>query len=126
MTSLTKSLLGVVCVVGLTVACTGQKQAAPETTAAAQATADPAGVTTLSGDGFGVAECDSYMKKYIACVDAKVPEAARSALKQAVDQQKAAWQQAAATPAGKAALASACVQAETAAKQAMTAYGCQW
>ncbi|HXY39035.1 MAG TPA: hypothetical protein VEQ10_05165 [Vicinamibacteria bacterium] len=78
-----------------------------------------------AGD-FGVPECDSYMRKYLACIDSKVPEMARAPLKQALDQQKAAWKQAAATPQGKAALASGCSQAEAASKQSMSAYGCQW
>ena len=105
----------------LAFACGGAKeQAAP-----AQA---PAGGTQLSvaqGD-FGVPECDQYMKKYLACIDSKVPQAARAMLKQSLDQSKAAWKQAAATPQGKASLAAACTQAEATAKQSMQMYGCQW
>ena len=62
----------------------------------------------------------------VACIDSKVPEAGRTMLKQGLDQTKAAWKQAAATPQGKAGLAQACVQAEASAKQAMGAYGCAW
>jgi hypothetical protein len=43
-----------------------------------------------------------------------------------LDQTKMAWQQAASTPQGKAGLANACTQADNAAKQAMSAYGCKW
>lgn len=99
----------------MTVACGGDKAAPPATTTA-----------TIADGDFGVPECDAYMKKYVACIDGKVPEAARAMLKQGLDQTKAAWKQAAATPAGKASLAQACVQAETQAKQAMGAYGCAW
>jgi hypothetical protein len=75
---------------------------------------------------FGVPECDSYMQKYLACIDSKVPEAARAQLRQTLEQSKAAWEQAASTAEGRAALASACTQAEAAAKQGMQAYGCAW
>lgn len=101
-------------------ACGGGEKAAPA--------AKPAGGTSLAvaeGD-FGVPECDNYMRKYLACVDGKVPEAARPMLKQALDQSKAALKQAASTPQGKAGLASACTQAEATAKQSMAAYGCEW
>ena len=62
----------------LTLACGGgDKPAAeaprttmPPATMAAPATTMPA---VAAGD-FGVAECDNYMKKYLACVDSKVPE----------------------------------------------------
>jgi hypothetical protein len=73
---------------------------------------------------FGVAECDDYMKKYMACID-KMPEAARAASRQALDQQKAAWKQAAASsPEAKNALATGCKSASDAAKQAMASYNC--
>jgi hypothetical protein len=101
-------------------ACGGGDKAAPG--------AKPAGGTSLAvaeGD-FGVPECDNYMKKYLACIDSKVPDMARPALKQALDQSKAAWKQAASTPQGKASLATACTQAEATAKQSMAAYGCAW
>jgi len=125
-----KSVLGVVCTFALAVSCSsGPKQAAPEshpaaTPAATEARSDNT-LMVAAGD-FGVPECDSYMRKYLACIDSKVPEMARAPLKQALDQQKAAWKQAAATPQGKAALASGCSQAEAASKQSMSAYGCQW
>jgi hypothetical protein len=95
--------------------------AAPATTLAAPATMPP----VASGD-FGVAECDNYMKKYMACVDSKVPEAARGMMRQQLDQTKMAWQQAAATPQGKASLAAGCKQADHASGPTMKAYGCQW
>ncbi|HVO12918.1 MAG TPA: hypothetical protein VMX54_19420 [Vicinamibacteria bacterium] len=125
-----KSVLGFVCVVALAVSCSsGPKQAASESQPAATPAATdakPDNVMTVAAGDFGVPECDSYMKKYLACIDSKVPEMARAPLKQALDQQKAAWKQAAATPQGKAALANGCAQAEAASKQSMAAYGCQW
>jgi hypothetical protein len=114
--------------VAMAVACGGGEKAAdtaaPATTAPA---ASAGGASSIVADGeFGVAECDNYVKKYVGCVESKVPEAARAQMKQAFEQTKAAWKQAAATPAGKAALAQGCTQAEAASKTAMAAYGCQW
>src|SRR5436853_4583400 len=36
-----------------------------------------------SGEKIGVAECDDYIAKYEACVNSKVPEAQRAAMKTA-------------------------------------------
>jgi hypothetical protein len=71
-----------------------------------------------------VAECDDYLNKYQACVDSKVPEAARAGLKQSLDQTRAAWRTAAANPGGKEGLAAACKQMRDGAKASMGAYGC--
>lgn len=98
---------------------------APAATPAAAAAAPPA-ATAAGASGFGVPECDEYITKYLACIDTKVPEAARAMVRQGLDQTKASWQQAAATPQGKQGLAAGCKQATEAAKQAMSAYGCTW
>lgn len=126
--------LGAVCVTALlAAACGGGSQSSQETakpaaapqatTAAAPAAAAP--VAVAAGD-FGVPECDEYVRKYLACIDGKVPEAARGMLKQSLDQTRDAWKKAAATPQGRAGLTAGCTQAMTGAKQAMTVYGCQW
>jgi hypothetical protein len=107
--------------------CGGGEPAQPAASApppAAAATAAPAASTTATE--FGVPECDDYFKKYLACIDSKVPEAARAQVRQGLDQTKAAWKQAAANPDAKAALATGCKQATETAKTAMTAYGCTW
>jgi hypothetical protein len=78
-----------------------------------------------AGD-FGVPECDEYMKKYLACIESKVPEAGRAMLKASLDQQKAAWKQGASTPEGRAALATGCKAAADQTKAAVAAYGCTW
>src|SRR5262245_24035690 len=83
---------------------------APATAAAAPVTAAPAGAPAAGGSEFGVPECDSYVKKYQACVDSKVPESARAMVRQSFDQSRAAWKQAASTPEGRRGLASACAQ----------------
>jgi hypothetical protein len=106
----------------------GEKPAAqaPPTMAAPATTLAPATLPAVAAGDFGVAECDNYMKKYIACVDSKVPEAARAMMRQQLEQTKAAWKQAAATPQGKSGLAMGCQQADQASAPAMKAYGCQW
>lgn len=113
--------------VATTIAC-GEAQAPAKTApaaapAATQAAAAPA---PAAGAEFGVPECDDYMTKYLACVDSKVPEAARAALRQSLDQAKAQWKQAASTPEGKSGLAMACKQMTETAKVSMTAYGCSF
>jgi hypothetical protein len=58
-----------------------------------------------SGDSIGVKECDDYMKMWSDCY--KDP-AVKAAAKPGLDQTVAAWKQAAATPQGKAGLATSC------------------
>ncbi|HXB57005.1 MAG TPA: hypothetical protein VN461_19735 [Vicinamibacteria bacterium] len=96
----------------------GESKPAPASNAGTSAAA-------AAGD-IGVPECDDYIKKYQACIDGKVPETGRATVRQALDQTKAAWKQAAATPQGKAGLATGCKMALDTAKTAMGAYGCTW
>jgi hypothetical protein len=77
-----------------------------------------------TADNVGIAECDDYLTKYQACVDSKVPEGARAALKQSLDQTRAAWRTTLASPGGKDSLAAACKQMHDASKASMSAYGC--
>jgi len=112
-------------------ACSGGGEAAKPAasaaaTAAPAAPASTAAAAATAGAEFGVPECDDYLTKYLACIDSKVPEAARATVRQSLDQTKAAWKQAAATPEGKSALAAGCKAATESAKTAMAAYGCTW
>jgi hypothetical protein len=74
---------------------------------------------------FGVAECDDYVKKYLACLDRMAPDA-RTLARGAFDQTRATWKQAASTDQGRAALATTCRAASDAAAPAMRAQGCSW
>ena len=109
-------------------ACSGGGESArpPAASPQAAAPATTSAAATTAGAEFGVPECDDYFKKYLACIDSKVPEAARAQVRQSLDQTKAAWKQAASTPEAKAALATGCKQATETAKTAMAAYGCTW
>jgi hypothetical protein len=100
----------------------------PATTMAAQpaATAPAAGAATAGTSDFGVPECDSYIRKYLACVDTKVPADQRAMVRQSIEATQAQWKQAASTPQARQSMAATCVQAEAAAKQAMASYGCTW
>ncbi|MCL4819351.1 MAG: hypothetical protein KJ067_09425 [Vicinamibacteria bacterium] len=110
-----------------TLACGGGQSSQPPATTAPAATqaAAPASAPAAGGAAeFGVAECDEYIAKYLACVDSKVPEAMRGMVRQQLDQTKAQWKQAASTPQGKEGLAMGCKAATDAARTAMQAYGC--
>jgi hypothetical protein len=104
----------------------GGESAKPAASAAPTGAASAAPAASTTAAEFGVPECDDYFKKYLACIDSKVPEAARAQVRQSLDQTKAAWKQAASTPDAKAALATGCKQATETAKTAMAAYGCSW
>lgn len=87
----------------------------------------PAATTpqVASAAELGVAECDEYVKKYMACI-AKMPAAAQSAAKATLDQTRDAWRQTASNEAAKPALAASCSAATETARAALTAYGCSW
>ena len=123
------SVLGLGMCAAFTFGCAGESApppATPATTAAAPPAAAPAASSTVADGDFGVPACDQYMRKYVACVDSKVPESSRAMMRQSLDQTKAQWKQAASTPQGRDGLKMACEQAEAAAKQAMAMYGCTW
>jgi hypothetical protein len=118
--------LAVVLVAGLAAACGGASEnpAPAQSAAAPPATTAAAATTPAAGAEFGVAECDDYIRKYLACIDSKVPEAGRAIARQSLDQTKTQWKAAASTPEGKASLATGCRAATDAAKTSMAAYGC--
>jgi hypothetical protein len=99
--------------------------AAPSAPARAAAPATPApAAAAATADSVGIAECDDYLNKYQACVQSKVPEAARATLIQSLDQTRAAWRTTLAAPGGKDSLAAACKQMRDATRASMSAYGC--
>ncbi len=78
---------------------------APKPAAAPAPAAKPA--STPDKGVIGVPECDQYLEKMEDCLS-KMPEAAREASRSAMQQSRDAWAQAAATPAGKEGLKTAC------------------
>ncbi len=109
-----------------------QKEATPPATPAPGATpaaptaapATPTAAPVAVADSVGVAECDDYLKKYEACLSAKVPESVKATLQQSLAQTRAAWKSAAATDAGKQGLTMACKSAYDGSKAMMQQYGC--
>jgi hypothetical protein len=97
----------------------------------ARAKSEPAAAQTATtaapaADSIGVAECDQYLAAYESCLKDKVPAAARDMMKSSFETTRASWRQAAATPEGRASLATACKTARDAARQSMASYGCQF
>ena len=103
---------------------TAAAPAAPAPAAAPAAPAPAPAAATATADSVGIPECDDYLNKYQACVQSKVPEAARATLIQSLDQTRAAWRTTLAAPGGKDSLAAACKQMRDATKASMSAYGC--
>ncbi|MBV9211803.1 MAG: hypothetical protein JOZ52_14275 [Acidobacteria bacterium] len=65
--------------------------------------------TTASSASIGVAACDEYFVKIKKCLDnPNVPEQVKTSFKANEETNRKAWQQAAATPQGKATLESSC------------------
>jgi hypothetical protein len=65
--------------------------------------------TASTGTSIGVAACDEYLAKVEKCMNnPNVPEAAKAAYKSSMEQNRAAWKQAASTPQGKASLETSC------------------
>lgn len=100
----------------------------PANTTTTNTTSTETAKTETSAGDIGVPECDDYIKKYEACLTkvAKQAPQAEPALKDSFQKARDGWKAAAATPQGKATLASACKQAHDAAKASMAAYSCEW
>jgi hypothetical protein len=79
-----------------------------------------------SNSKFGVPECDQWEALVLRMQSCdRFPQASRDAIKQAVDQAMAAWeQQAATTPEMRTSIAQACKTAVEGMKQSMTSLGC--
>jgi len=117
-------LLSVLCLAAVSAVACGGGGSSSKPAAGGAASASQG--STGGAAEFGVPECDHYLNKYVACIESKVPQASRAMMMQQLEQTKAAWKQAASTPQGKASLAQGCTQAEAAAKQALSLYGCSW
>jgi hypothetical protein len=102
-------------------------KAANTATANSSTTATNTSTTTeTASTKIGVPECDDYLDKYEACVTGKIPAAARATYQSTLETTRKSWRDLAATPTGKAGLATACKAATDAAKQAMSSFGCSF
>ena len=126
MTTKITFLLALCLVLGaLMVACGGAADNTATTNTATTNTATT-NTSTASADKVGVPECDDFISKYEACVNGKVPEAARATVKTSLETWRKSWKELAGTAQGKASLAQACKAASDQAKASMSAYGCSW
>ncbi|HVY45588.1 MAG TPA: hypothetical protein VHB21_06895 [Minicystis sp.] len=101
---MTKLLIGLMMAGALLVGCDKGGEGGAKTEGTGKAAS-----ASGSGDSIGVAECDEYFKKVEECFG-KNP-AVKAAMADSVKQNKAAWKQAAATPAGKEGLKTSCKMA---------------
>jgi hypothetical protein len=99
-------------------------EGAPEEGGAEAAPEEGDGEGGGGGDKIGIAECDEYIEKYGACIDAKAPEATKAAMQDAFKKTVDTWKQAAAGP-GKDALAQGCKAALDAVKKTAAGWGCE-
>jgi hypothetical protein len=91
----------------------------------APATAAPTTTTSASSSQkVGVAECDAFIAAYEACVNEKVPAAARAQLNSSLAQWRKRWHDLAANPQTKPTLVQACKSALEQARQSTKPYGC--
>ena len=97
----------------------GDKPAADQTTANSTTTKTTETDSTKNATAAitGVAVCDDYLAKVESCLTKpSVPQATKDAYKQSLEQNRAAWKQAASTAQGKQQLESSCKMAMDAAK----------
>jgi hypothetical protein len=117
-----KSVLAAVAIVSLSLtACGGgdEKKAAD----AAQEAADKGGELAKAANGAtGIAECDEYLTKAMACFEDKIPEAQRAMMKDGLEKSKQGW----AASTDKTALAAQCKQMTEQAKASYAAMGCSF
>lgn len=73
----------------------------------------------------GVAECDTFLQNYEACVG-KMPGAQRDQVSGAISQMRTAWRQAAGNAQSRAALPQQCTMMAQQMKQQLAAQGCNF
>ncbi len=124
-------MLGVLCL--LIMGCsksemtTNSNSTAPATNKNASATAAPTtSASASSGQKVGVAECDAFIAAYEACVNDKVPAAARAQFNTTLAQWRKSWHDLAANPQTKPTLVQACKSTLEQSRQSMKAYGCKF
>ena len=86
----------------------------------------PATTSTASSTAIGLPECDEFITKYEACVNDKVPEAARAQYRTSIEQWRNSWRQLAANPQTKATLADACKKTIEQARTSMKSFNCDF
>ncbi len=76
---------------------------------------------------FGVPECDTYVRQYLACVEGRVPPEQKAALLEAFEANRTKWRALAAMREGAVALTIACRTAAQKSKEGLSVdYGCEF
>ena len=88
------------------------------------AAAASARVNTSQENEIGIAECDSYIRNYEACLVDKVPEDKRESLRATLDQQRKRWQDSVTAGEDHAKIKGQCETEMESAKRALGEYGC--
>ena len=78
------------------------------------------------GEEIGIAECDSYVRKYEACLADKVPVEAQARLRKELDDQVKQWRASATDTFARTNVADQCRSAMATAKKSMAGYGCDF
>lgn len=120
-----KALLSLALLTALA-ACGKKADSPPAATTAPAATVPAQADAPLQATGFGVPECDNYIRLYLECIEAKVPASARGLVRESLEGTRKGWQQAAQTPEGRAGLVAGCTAATEMARTAMGPYGCSF
>jgi hypothetical protein len=102
-----------------------------EAPAAAAASPQPAAAApetvAATVTSFGVPECDTYVTKYLACVEGKVPADQKDKLVEAFEANRAKWRAMSTTKEGAMALSVTCKAASEKAREALSVdYGCEF
>jgi hypothetical protein len=84
------------------------------------------GNTSAADEEIGVNECDDYVRKVNACLDAKVPADEQPAIRFQLDSQKTKWGKMALDAAQRDTLPTECKAAATLGAQSMEKYGCEF
>jgi hypothetical protein len=76
---------------------------------------------------YGIAECDTYVAKYLACIEGRVPEDQRAGWLASLEANRVRWKGLAAMQQGSLALRLACKAASQVSKEALAVdYGCEF
>lgn len=86
----------------------------------------PPSTSTVTAGNIGVPECDDFITKYDACVNDKVPEAARAQYKASIEQWRSSWRTLAANPQTRPTLVDACKKTIEQARTSMKSFNCNF
>ena len=86
----------------------------------------PPSTSTATAGNIGVAECDDFITKYDACVNDKVPEAARAQYRASIEQWRNSWRALAANPQTRPTLVDACKKTIEQARTSMKSFNCDF